>query len=53
MMDATEQIDATFEAVTVEDGRFAERFSTDAGSGWLWGRFPAEAAAQHHIIQDW
>jgi hypothetical protein len=53
MMDLVAEVDARFEAVTVEDSRFAERFSAEAGSAWWWRRLPADPKSQVYITQDW
>ena len=48
MMDFVAKADARFEAVSVKDSRFAERFSAEAGSGWWWRRFPADPESQDY-----
>jgi hypothetical protein len=53
MMDLVAEVDARFEAATVEDSRFGERFSVEAGGGWWWRRFPADPRSQAYITQDW
>jgi hypothetical protein len=53
MMDLIADVDARFEAVTVDDSRFAERFPAEAGSAWWWRRFPADPKSQVYITQDW
>lgn len=51
--DATEEVDARFESVTADDDRFALHFAKQAGSGWWWGRLPADPAALDYIASDW
>ena len=53
MRDIVAEVDARFEAATVEDSRFAERFSAEVGSGWWWRRFPADPRSQAYIAEDW
>ena len=52
-MDAVSDLDARFEVVTTEDGRFARHFAAQAGIGWWWQRMPADPEAQRYITQDW
>jgi hypothetical protein len=52
-MDAVDEIDAIFEGVTCEDGRFADHFAAQAGDGWWWNRLPSDPAAQQYLVQDW
>lgn len=51
--DVVDEIDADFEALTIEDSRYAERFSAQAGPGWWWRRVPADSAALSYLTQDW
>lgn len=52
-VDAVADIDARFEALTLDDSRFADHFSAQAGAGWWWERMPSDAEAQQYITQDW
>ena len=38
--DTVDEIDADFEGLTIEDSRYSERFSAQAGHGWWWREFP-------------
>ena len=51
--DTVDEIDADFEGLTVEDSRYAEHFSTEAGPGWWWQRVPADPEALSYLTQDW
>jgi hypothetical protein len=53
MMDAASTIDAEFEEITIEDSRFAEHFSTQAGTGWWWSRLPKAPESLRYITQGW
>lgn len=52
-MNAVSEIDALFERVTCEDGRFAHHFIAHSGAGWWWKRMPSDPEAQRYIVQDW
>jgi hypothetical protein len=52
-MDGVADIDARFENVTCEDGRFADHFAAQAGNGWWWKRVPSDPKAQQYIFDDW
>jgi hypothetical protein len=51
--DTVDEIDADFEALTIEDSRYTERFSAQAGSGWWWRRLPADPEALRYVTRDW
>lgn len=51
--ECVDEVDADFEALTVEDSRYAERFSAHAGPGWWWQRVPADSKALSYLTQDW
>ena len=52
-MDEVDAIDHRFATITMEDGRFATRFTLQAGDGWWWHRLPSDPAAQDYLVKDW
>jgi hypothetical protein len=52
-IDAVADIDARFEDLTCEDGRFAAHFASKGGQGWWWNRLPSDPEAQQYIFQDY
>jgi hypothetical protein len=49
---AVDEIDADFQDLTVEDGRYRTQFASLAGPGWWWERLPADREALKYILQD-
>jgi hypothetical protein len=51
--DVVDEVDAEFEALTVEDQRYALHFTARAGRGWWWQRMPSDPVALGYLTQDW
>jgi len=51
--DAVGEADADFQALTVEDSRYAVHFAAQAGPGWWWQRMPSDPVALDYLTQDW
>jgi hypothetical protein len=51
-IDEVANIDARFDDLTEEDGKFASRFSAQAGLGWWWNRVPSDPASRSYIFGD-
>lgn len=50
-MDSAALVDARFEDLTDNDGRFARCFPEQAGRGSWWHRLPSDSAAQDYVLR--
>jgi len=52
-MERVDALDHDLAMLTMEDGRFAVQFSSQAGAGWSWNRMSSDPAAQEYLVKDW